>query len=219
MMKIALLGDSMVDTLFFTGEFLELKNVFACCKPSVSAELMNYGVETTDVELGLYRLTHDYEYKEKNRFLPSLVSRDPDVVVVESFAYNHWSRTDEDLERFILIHERIIKSLKDKTRAKLFFLSPIAPNREVFTKGILALGWSEARRVREYEMTRLYLERFVRYATSRDIPLIDCYHASLDGGDGNPRYISNVDFLHNSAAGRALNAKLIWQKLETVVLE
>lgn len=210
-MKIALLGDSLVDTLFFAGEFWELRNMLEKTKPENRVQLLNYGVGTTDVELGLYRLTHDYEYKERGRFLPSLVSQNPDIIIVESFAYNHWTDSRADLDRYISTHQKILDTLTNTDTAKVFLLSPIAPNKEIYTKGIPVLGWSEERRLREYETTKMYLEKFIEYARSTDKPLVDCYHASQKDGDGDPKYISNVDFLHNSAYGRQLNAEMIYK--------
>lgn len=212
-MKIALLGDSMIDTLFFTGEFWELKNLLNKNKNFKDVELLNYGVGTTDVELGLYRLTHDYEYKERGRSLPSLVSQNPDIVIVESFAYNHWSKSKNDLERYISIHRKILGTLDKLVSVKVFFLSPIAPNLKFYTRGILALGWSEERRSEECLTTKLYLGQFIDFAHGTGKPVIDCYNASLKNNDGDPQYISNVDFLHNSAFGRKLNADLIYKTI------
>ncbi|MFZ5845079.1 MAG: hypothetical protein ACOY0S_01275, partial [Patescibacteria group bacterium] len=84
---IALLGDSMVDTL--GPDFPALQRELAKIFPKVKFEILNYGVGGTNIDLGLTRLTNDYLYQ--GRPTPPLVSQNPDIVVVESFGYNPYT--------------------------------------------------------------------------------------------------------------------------------
>jgi len=207
MIKIALLGDSMVDTLFFGGKFWDLEILLKEKYPNKKFKLLNHGVGVTDAKIGLYRLTHDYDYKERNRHLPALISEKADMIIVESFAYNHGPNTNKGIKDYKETISTIINTLKGETESELFLYAPISPNKHIYTKGISWLGWSEAERAKEYKATRVYLEEFIRLAKVIRLPLINTYNKSLDGDDGNVEYISNVDGIHFSSVGRQLVAK------------
>lgn len=211
-MKIAFLGDSLVDTLFFGEKFWDLELLLKKEFPNQQFELLNYGVGSTDAELGLFRLTNDYEYKERGRSLPAIVTQKPDVIIIGDFAYNHWTDFSGDLERYRETIKKIISGAQEITNKVWLYLS-MMPNKNLYVTGIPWLGWNEEKRVKEYETTRLYQSEFVKIISETKLPLIDCLQPSLVNGDGNPKYISNVDFIHPSAAMRQLVANLVITQL------
>lgn len=214
MTKIAFLGDSLVDTIFFSGKFWELELLLKKEFPDQEFELLNYGVGSTNAELGLFRLTNSYEYKERGRSLPALSGQKPDIIIIGDFAYNHWTDSLEDLERYRkTINEIIIKAKKITNKVWLYI--SMSPNKELYVTGIPWLGWDENKRIKEYETTKLYQSEFLKIATKIKLPLIDCLQPSTSGEDGDPRYISNVDFIHPSAAMRQLVAKITIAQLKS----
>lgn len=213
MKKIALLGDSLVDTLFFGGNFWELKMALEKNFPDEEFELLNYGVGSTDAELGLFRLTNDYEYKERGRQLPALINQKPDITIVGCFSYNHKTKTDQDLNEYRETIRKIVESLQTETESKVWLYIAMAPNKENYTTGIPWLGWSEEKRIEEYETTCRYQQEFLELAVELKLPLIDGHSPSLKDGDGDPKFISNVDFIHPSAAMRKLVADLVVKQL------
>lgn len=203
---IALLGDSMIDTAGedYPALAADLKNYF----PKTKFKILNYGVGANDIEYGLFRLTNDYKYLGEH--IPSLLSQNPDVIVIESFAYNHWSRRQKDLDRQWFALAKIVETIRVKSDAKIVFLATIAPNSSVYAQGVKDLNWSREEREEQVVTVRLYLQNFINFATSQTIPLVNAFGQSLDqNGEGKLEYINATDFLHPSARGHELVANLL----------
>ncbi len=131
---IALLGDSMVDTL--QKDLPQLKILLAQAYPNINQTLLNFGVGATNIEQGLTRLTSDYDYLGDHH--PSLLSTNPDIVVIESFAYNPWSNSQSDLDRQWTTLGKIVDTIKSlRPKAKIVLAATIAPNGNIFGDGIL----------------------------------------------------------------------------------
>ncbi len=207
MPKIVILGDSLVDTLFFGGNFWDLKLLLDKNYPNQPFEIFNYGVGSTNAENGLFRINNPYDYKDKNRHMEPLTSLEPDYVVVGDFAYNHWTDSPEDLAKYKATILNIIQELQAKTKAKIILYHSMCPNKNSYVTGIPWLGWSEEKRLQEYATTRLYQKVFSEIAQSSGLPAIDCLTPTTLDNDGDPQYISNVDFIHPSAAMRKLVAE------------
>lgn len=214
-----MLGDSMVDTLFFGGNFWELKMALEKEFLGEEYELLNYGVGSTNAELGLLRVSSDYDYKERGRHLPALVSQKPDITIVGCFSYNHKTDSADDMEKYEETIRTIVKTLQKEGPGKVWLYIAMAPNKDSYTTGIPWLGWEEEKRLNEYETTRKYQAEFLQIAEELKLPLIDAYHPSLVDGDGDLKYISNVDFIHPSAATRKLVADLIIKQMKVMGLE
>ncbi len=199
---IVLLGDSMIDTYdFMESGFPELRSKLKNIDSEINYVLKNHGVGGTDVSLGLERISKPYNYVARQRKLQSVLEEKPDLVVVESFAYNHWTASEEDLGKYIETHQKIIESLIDKT--KIILMTTICPNRNTFAQGVIGLGWNQQRQLDEYQLVIKYLELFSNFAKNSGLPFLDLFASSInDHGTGETRYISNVDFIHLSYAGR-----------------
>ena len=207
---VAVLGDSMVDTM---GKGLPyLRAALAKYYPNIEFNLLNYGVGGTNIEYGLSRLTHDYEYLGEK--IPSLVSQNPDFVIVESFAYNHWSDQQPDLDRHWLALGQIMTILKEQTKAKILILATIAPNDTYYGDGIGITPWTPQEKKQRCNTIRSALENAIHFATSEGYSLIDAYNPSKSSNqEGKREYISYGDNLHPSIKGNEFLARLITEKI------
>jgi len=202
---IAVLGDSMVDTL--GPEIPNLYDRLRQLYPLTNFNILNYGVGGTNINYGLERVTRDYNYE--GRQVPSLVSQKPEVVVIESFGYNPFPNVTDGLTKQWLSLAAIVDALRAHLpEAKIVIAATIAPNALVFGDG--ALNWGPEGKQQKVTEIKSYLENAVKFAASQHLPLADSYHASL-GSDGNGKlaYINPGDHLHYSDAGRALFAQKV----------
>ncbi len=202
---IALLGDSMVETM---GKDLpHLQNLLAKAFPKYSFLLLNYGQGATDLDSGLYRLTDTTRYLDQD--FPGLLTYKPDILVVESFAYNHWSGEIFNFDRQWLTIAKIIDTVKKESpETKIILGAAIAPNGLVFGDG--KLNWPQDLKWNAAAITKAYLQNLVNFATSEHYPLADAFHPSLDSsGNGQERYINQSDHLHPSDEGKLLFSQKI----------
>jgi hypothetical protein len=175
---IAVLGDSMIDTL--QPGLPQLDNALKQYFPGQKFRLLNYGVGGRNIEYGLFRLTNDYEYLGNK--VQSLVSQNPDIVVVESFAYNNFGNSEDGINRH-------------------WFAATIAPNSVTFGNGIKDVHFSALEKLEKSNTIKLYLQNATNFATSQGFPLADAYHPSLFGNDGLQDFINAGDNLHPSGPG------------------
>lgn len=197
---VALLGDSMTDTL--GKDLKQLKGLLQEAYPDYTFILLNFGQGGTDMESGLKRLTDSTTYLGES-YLP-LLSYKPDILVVESFAYNHWSGEKYDLDRQWLTIAKIIDTVREKSqKTKIVLASSIAPNKHFFGDGVL--NWPKHLKEESSLIIKAYLQNMINYATSEGYPLADAYHPSLGAdGEGNMTFINSSDRLHPSSEGAYL---------------
>lgn len=208
--NIALLGDSMIDTLGKDAANLagRLNSVY----PKADFTILNYGVGGTNIDYGLLRISDGYDYIGAH--IPALASQSPDVVIIESFGYNPFVQSDDYLTR----HWLALAHIADASRlhipgVKLVIAATIAPNAEVFGDGVL--NWTTEQKQQKTAIIKEYVENAVKFAHSQKLPLADAYHASLDSnGNGKLMYINPGDHIHYSEAGRTLMSQKI---AETIV--
>lgn len=207
---IALLGDSMTDTL--GHDLPHLKNLLQNEYPQVNFALLNYGFGATDMLSGLSRLTSSTTYL--GVYYPPLLSYQPDVIVVESFAYNHWGGEKSDLDHQWITIAKIIDTIKEKSPdSKIILASSIAPDYKTFGDG--ALNWPENLKWDAALITKAYLQNMVNFGTSEKYPLADAYHPSLNSeGNGQELYINQGDHLHPSDEGKILYSQKIVEAIK-----
>jgi hypothetical protein len=195
---IVVLGDSMIDTL--NPGLPQLAAALQKLYPAKKFNLINYGYGASNIEYGLYRLTNDFEYLDKK--YSSLISLKPDLVVIESFAYNNFGNTQSGIDRQWLALGAITTILKEQLPdTKIVLASTIAPNSVVFGNGIPGTNFSALEKIEKTKTIKLYLQNLVNFATSQNFPLADAYHPSLINGEGNRDYINQGDNLHPSGPG------------------
>ena len=177
--KIAALGDSMTESL---GEsFSELFEILSKLYPDMDFKFFNYGVGGTRAGYGLWRLTHEYEYNTKT--WPSLVSLEPDMVLLESFAYNNASDGiyADGLKHFTEMHMQIVETLHEKTSAKIIFVATIAPDIKHFLEGNMNFIYTPESVLRRMAEDRIkYLKEGLRIAGNLDLPIANVYQTCLD---------------------------------------
>ena len=209
--KIVALGDSMTDT---AGDGCpELYNELKRFYPEKDFEIYNYGVGGTRVGYGLWRLTNDYEFNSKK--YKALVKLNPDVVLVESFAYNNGSDgpRENGLPHFRKMHLEIIKTIREKTNAKIVYVVTIAPDKEHFLESVPSF-YNTPVSIRKWmaEDRMVYLEETIKLANDLNLPLVNVYQASLDEAEqGTPlgKWINPKDWIHPGKKGHWFIAKNI----------
>lgn len=208
---VALLGDSMVDTL--GPDIPHLKRRLTSLFPGTTFTMLNYGAGATNIDAGLSRVTNSYSYLGQN--IPSLVSQSPDVVVIESFAYNPYPYDEGALERHWLQLAAVVDTIENRLPgAKIIIAATIAPNSQLFGDGTAGLSFTPNDKRERTNTIKQYLDSTVKFAQSQGLPLADAFHASLMGnGDGNVLYINAGDHIHYSEAGRGLMAQKITEAI------
>lgn len=210
---IALIGDSMIDTL--GPKIPNLQTKLTALFPATTFTLLNYGVGGTNIDYGLERLINSYTYLGNT--VPSLLSQKPDVVVVESFGYNPYPYDSGALEKHWLQLANMVDSLnKSLPDVKIIIAATIAPNSKVFGDGAAGLSFSPQDKIERTTVIKQYLDSTVKFALSQQLPLADAYDPSLDAhGDGKLVYINGGDHIHYSDAGRALFAQKVAEAIVT----
>ena len=207
---VAFLGDSMTETL---GENLpNLASFLNNEYPKNKFTLLNYGQGATNIEDGLYRLTNPTKYL--NRDYPPLLHLNPDIIVVESFAYNHWSGELDGLNRQWSTAVQILETIRNYSKdINIVLLATISPNPKIFADG--KLNWTKDQKWDAAITTKAYLLNFINFANAANLPLADAYTSSFDKeGLGDPKYINPADNLHPSEEGKQLIAEKIFAAIK-----
>ncbi len=209
--KVAVLGDSMIDTM---GDFAYLKEELKKYFPKTKFEIYNYGAGATTIEVGLSHLLADFTYNHQTK--AALLNVNPDIVVVESFAYNHWDNTQGDLDRQWLAMADIAGTIKRRSKdIKIIFATTIAPYCPTYTDGSANLP--PERKLIECETVKSYLKNTINFATSQNYPLADAYTASLINDEGLPNNINQKDHIHPSELGQQLFSKILAKTISKVI--
>lgn len=201
---IAIVGDSMVDTLGPDGGGLDKK--LQEMYPGATFTIINHGVGAENIDSGLRRLTSGYSYLGSGR--NSVISERPDIIVIESFGYNPYPLpdiTDALNKHWLKLAEMVDTISRELPETKIVIAATIAPNPNVFGDGAPFINMSaEGKRTKVEEINK-YIESTISFAQSQHLPLADAYHAS----GGNIKYINGGDHIHYSGEGRALMAQKI----------
>jgi len=209
---ISLFGDSMIDTM---GKDLpHLTKILKARFPSTQFTLINHGTGATNIDNGFAHLTNSYSYLGETR--PAVLEQNPDILVIESFAYNHWDNTQSDLDRQWTTLAKIVGLVKTKSPdTKIILAAAIAPFCPTYTDGSANLP--QPRKQIECETVKAYLQNVVRFAQSEGYPLVNAYAASLQGNEGNPKHVNSGDHIHPSDAGKELFSKLLLSQIEKIL--
>lgn len=195
---IAVLGDSMIDTLGL--DIPQLQTAISKYFPQKKVKILNYGVGASNIEYALYRLTNNYEYLGKK--YDSLISQNPDIIIIESFAYNNFGNSQSGIDKQWLNLGSITTIIKSKLpQTKIILAATIAPNSITFGNGIVNTNFTALDKIEQTNTIKLYLQNLINFATSKKYPLADAYHLSLINNEGNPDFINTTDYLHPSTLG------------------
>lgn len=207
---IAVLGDSMIDTLGPSIPALHtaLNQYF----PGKKFNIVNYGVGASDIEYALHRLQNDYQYNGQNH--PSLLSLKPDIIIVESFAYNNFGNTQTGIDRQWLALGAITSTIqKELPNTQIALAAAIAPNSLNFASGVKDIHLTNIEKIEKTKTIKAYLQNLVNFAASQKFPLANAYAQSLKNGEGLPDLISPSDNLHPSLLGAQFFCDIIAKSL------
>jgi len=195
---IAVLGDSMIDTL--KPNIPQLAIALKKHYPNQFFNIQNYGYGASNIEHGLFCLNNDHQYLGKN--IPSLISQNPDLIVIESFAYNNFGNSQQGIDRHWLGLETITNIIKKESpNTNILLATTIAPNSIIFGNGIPDVNWTSLEKIEKTNTIKLYLQNTINFTTSQNFPLANAYTPSLINGQGNLDFISKSDSLHPSDSG------------------
>lgn len=205
---IALLGDSMIDTLNLDHLQSSLQQYF----PNRKFEIFDYGVGSSDIEYALYRLKNDYRYQ--GQLHKALLSLKPDIIVIESFAYNNFGNTQDGFNRQWLALGAITTEIKNNLPdTKILLTSTIAPQSSHFANGS-GTTYTAIEKIEKTSTIKLYLQKLNNFASSQGFPLADAYTPSLDSkGQGLTDLISSSDHIHPSELGSQFFSDIISRAL------
>lgn len=202
-----LVGDSIVASLGPNAASLRLHLIELY--PDHEFVNYNYGFGATSIETLPDRLIKDSVYEGQN--FPAILSQGFDLIIIESFGYNPLSQLTEKeglAKHMRILDESIKRIIKAKPESVVAIMTPIAPSKSLFAKGVYDL--STEQRISWANERVSYVEEVIKYARENEIPLINVYEKSLtpDGG-GNLRYINPDDYIHPSQEGVDLMGKTI----------
>ena len=207
--SIAIIGDSMVDTMGERLEYLEkeLKSRY----PQTNFTLYNYGIGSETVEMGINRL--DKEFKYQDRKYVSLTSLKPDILIVASFAYNPFFPYDRN--RHWLMLANLIEKAKTIS-PHIYTLAEIAPLGKNFGQGPNGVNWSEDTSITHANRIIEQLENIIGLSSNLNVKLIDAFHPSQKGNSayGKPEYVNTSDGIHPSVTGHQFMASKIAEILK-----
>jgi hypothetical protein len=197
--NLALIGDSMIDTLSENICQSSLQKYF----PTIKFNLLKYGYGSTNLESAEERLTETTSYLNKNN--PSVFSLNPDIILIESFAYNNFGNSQKGIDRQNLALQNVVDLIKDQSpNTKIILAATIAPNSINFANGIKNIHYSALEKIEKTTTIKLYLQNLINFATKNNLPLVDAFHPSLFGQNGLDLLIDSVDHLHPSNLGSEL---------------
>lgn len=193
---MVMVGDSMTQ---FLGSGTELEKNLKVYYPSKDFSILNYGIGSTTILTVPARLTSG-SVRGSETLMP-ILSKDFDLILVESFGNNPLSAHPDGLQKQKETLDQIVTTIRSgKPKAIIVFVATIAPNKERYAEGIVNLTTDERKIWAEERIT--YIKNHIKYAKEHNIPLINIYEKSLNSnGDGNPDYIDSHDFIHPSPTG------------------
>lgn len=208
-LRIAIIGDSMVDVMGTDLPYLKksLRKRF----PNAKLELYNYGIGGENIEKGLDRIESEYNYKD--RHYSALTSLGADIIIIDSFSYNPFENSANELDRHWTALGKMVDIIKTKTKAKIFIMTPIAPNIYKFGQGPGGVNWPSDQAKSHAQRIMKYLQNTVSFAKSAKLTLVNSYSSTLDNGNGSQYYISSHDHIHQNIQGNQLMADFLAQKI------
>jgi hypothetical protein len=214
-MKIALIGDGM--TQKWGPDCPELAAELSRLYARTPFEIHNHGLEGTRAGYGLWRVSHDYK-DAGGAYRPCVSYNDPDVVIIESFAYTNCADDAESLTEYRDVLRSLWNEVERTTAAKLLFYVTIPPDRDRFLESLSNYYFTpKATRQRLADRATLFLEEALRIARDEDWPTADAYtdvQKRVAGGDKLRRYINQSDSLHPSVYGYEAIARVIVRAID-----
>lgn len=205
---IALIGDSLIDTMGENTDYLQTS--LSQKYPGTEFKLYNYGIGGQNIEQGLDRFNQPFNYKTRN--YPPLPELKPDILIIGSFSYNPFPQHD------VAKHDRLLQSMINQGRqipSQVYVLAEIAPLKNNFGVGPGGVNWPADRAKEQADHIIEQLQGTVKMAQMENVHLINVFEASkVDGNYGNPKFVSSNDGIHPSADGQVFTADIIAKSLK-----
>lgn len=206
--KIAVIGDSMVETMGGNLEYLkvELEKKY----PTKKFIYYNYGKGSENIKEALDRFDTPFSYKDKN--YEPITTLKPDILIVGSYAYNPLVPYNRDF------HWSYLADLVNKAKSvsdKVYMLAEIAPLEDGFGKGPGGIDWQESAIKTHVEHIIEQLDNAHGLAATLGVELIDANTDSRmpDSKYGNRDLVDNHDGIHPSIDGHKFMARKIAEKI------
>jgi len=197
--NLALIGDSMIDTLSENACMASFQKYF----PTTKFNLLKYGYGSTNIESAAKRLTENTTYLDHSN--SSVLSQDPDIILIESFAYNNFGNSQSGIDRQSRALQNLVDTIKKKSlNIKIVLAATIAPDSVTFGNGVKDVYYSALEKIDKSTTIKLYLQNLVNFAGKNNLPLADAFHPSLFGKDGLNELINPADNIHPSELGSEL---------------
>ncbi len=207
--KIAIIGDSMVDTMGEVLEYLEhsLKKKY----PDINFGLYNYGQGSVNIAEGLDRFGKEFSYSSRSFLAVNLLQ--PDIMIIGSYAYNPFSPYDRD--RHWITLTKLVEEA-ERTSAKVYMLAEIAPLRSDFGRGPNGVNWEPATAYTHSGHIIEQLENAVALSKILNVPLINVFEKTYDKTkkEGKREYVNFSDGIHPSVEGHELTADTITETIK-----
>jgi len=196
--SIALLGDSMIETLNIDMINKSLNTYY----PNSTFNITKFGSPAQTIEYG------------KKRLEAEIIPLKPDIIVIESFAYNNFGNTEDSINRHWLELGAITTIIKTKLpNTKIILAATICPNSTSFGNGS-EFRFSSMEKQEKVKTIDLYLQSTINFATSQKFIIADAYSVSCDkSGQGLPELINSQDNIHPSELGKQLFADTLSQTI------
>jgi len=203
---LVLYGDSMIDTMETNAPYLQ--NALQKIYPNISFDLLNYGIGAQPASKGLERINTSFEYKDRS-YLPALEAK-ADIYIVDSFAYNPM----ENLAEYESALRGILEQFKSNGKP-VYLVATIAPLKSNFGKGPGGVNWESDIAWTHATKIQTHIEKAIAVASYLNIPVIDCYHQTLQSnGEGIASMVNSHDGIHPSVAGHQFIAKQVADFIE-----
>lgn len=204
---IILLGDSMVDA--FGPNLDSLREHLEDFYPNTQFGLFNYGFAATTLETLMDRLTTETEYKG-SKYTP-ILSRQFDIIIIESFGHNPIQQTDLEtgfIKQEHLLQEAVKRISAEHPGSVIIFLATIGANKDNYAKGVKELRNEDSGQLAQ--VRNGYIKNHIEFARDHDIPLINVYDLALDrSGTTAPEFINKDSWIHPSGPGIELISRNI----------
>lgn len=212
--RIALLGDAMFES--WGEECPELRQELTRLYAYSQFEIENHGLAGTRSGYGLWRIANDYP---KNGAIRRALSySNPDIVIVESFAYTDSADGPEGLTEYRDILRRIWEEIRQTTHAKTLFCVTQPPERNRFLENVPNyVNSSRALRQRMADDVKLYLDEARAIAEDEGWLLADVcaeVERQVAGGEPHRRYIDQNNNCHPSRYGFAAQARVLVRTID-----
>lgn len=213
-MRVILYGDSMTEYLHRPPRVLA--DYLQQLQPETTYEISNWAVGGTRAELILYRLEYEF-WHGRERMLPLAQSR-PDILVIESCAFNNANDRESGLGNFTHIWNQIVATCRQHApNARIITYLTISSSPNVPEDRANRLFYRSLPEVfaNRHKWREIYQDAFVQWAISAGVEFVNVREqVRRHESSGVPRtHWISADGVHPNQAGVELISEWIAQSI------